>query len=95
MMNEKQIGYVNGRELKKGDVVAFQIKRLAGKDYDPPVIHHGIVQNPMFAPYGGKGHYMDWVVQIRPSKTNDRLPDYEFSGGLMAIYGADIISIEK
>lgn len=94
MMNEKQIGYVNGRELKKGDVVEFQIKRLAGKDYVPPVVHRGVVCNPIFAPYGGKGHWLDWVVQIRPSKTNNRLPNFEFSGGVMAIYGADIINIQ-
>ena len=91
LVEKSGVGFVNGRELKEGDIIEFQIKRLAGKDYDPPVIHRGVVCNPMFAPYRGKGHRLDWVVQIRPSKTNDRLPNYEFSDGVMAIYGADIV----
>lgn len=92
-MNEMKIGFVNGKELKKGDVVEFQIKRLAGKEYDPPVIHHGVVVTPVFAPFNGKGHYLDWIVQINPQKANDRLPGYEFTRGVMAIYGADIVNI--
>lgn len=94
-MTEKKIGYVNGIELKKGDIVEIQIKRLAGKDYEPPIIHRGTVVNPVYSPLYSKGHYLDWVVQIKPEKSNDRLPDFEFSGGIMAFYGADIIGFAR
>jgi len=90
MDENKQVGFVNGQELKKGDKVQYQITRLAGVNYDPPIIHEGEVVNVSF---GIKPKHVDWVVQIRPKKYNERVPDYDFSGGVWAIYGKDIIGI--
>ncbi len=90
-MNEtKKVGFVNGQELKKGDKIQYQIKGLCGVDYDPPVVHEGVVVTPSIT-HASK--FKDWVVQITPAKTNEKIPNYDFSGGVWAIYGSDIIKI--
>lgn len=84
----KKAGFVNGAELKKNDVVEFEIKRLGGVDYDPPAIHRGTVVTPIYStrPY--------WVVQIQPEHFNPSLPDWDLgSSGIMAIYGDSIVRI--
>ena len=86
--NIKKVGFVNNTELKKGDIVEFEIKRLGGVDYNPPVIHRGCVVTPIYQsrPY--------WVVQIQPEHFNTRLPDWDLgSSGVMAIDGNSIVRI--
>ena len=85
---EKKIGFINGRELKKGDHIEYQIKRLAGVDYNPPIIHRGTVVTPVYQskPY--------WVAQVMPDKGNKALPDWDLAGGgVMAIEGSNITKI--
>lgn len=79
---------VNGRELKKGDCIEYQIMRLAGVDYNPPIIHRGTVFNP-----DAKTMKDTWVVQIKAERFNPALPNYDFSTDIRAIYGDDIINI--
>ena len=90
MNKNKKVGFVNGQELKKGDKIQYQIKYLAGVDYDPPIIHEGFVVTPSIT---RTSKFEDWVVQIDPAKTNERAPNYEFSSGVWAIYGCDIVKI--
>lgn len=86
-MAQEQIGFVNGRELKKGDKIEYQIRRLAGKDYDPPILHRGTVVNPNL------NYKYGWVVQIDPENKNRMLPEWELNAGLQAIYGDLIVKI--
>lgn len=90
MSKDKKVGFIDGQELKKGDKIQYQIERLAGVDYNPPIIHEGFVITPSIT---AKPAFKNWVVQIDPKKTNEALPNYEFSGGVWAIYGSDIIKI--
>lgn len=90
MNKDKKVGFINGQELKKGDKIQYQIKCLAGVDYNPPIIHEGFVVTPSIT---AKPAFENWVVQIDPKKTNEALPNYEFSGGVWAIYGCDIVKI--
>lgn len=90
MSENKQVGFVNGQKLQKGDKVQYRIERLAGIDYNPPVIHEGFVVTPAIT---CATKFENWVVQINPAKTNERIPDYDFSGAVWAIYGSDIIKI--
>ena len=84
---EKRVGFVNGKELKKGDRIEYQIKRLAGNNCDPPIIHRGTVVNPNI-PYK-----YGWGVQIVADSKNDLLPDWDLNVGVQAIYGDAIINI--
>ncbi len=86
---EKAIGFVNGVELKKGNRIEYQIKRLAGVDYNPPIIHKGTVVNPKFPNKYG------WVVQIVADSKNAQLPDWDLNAGVQAIDGDDILGIVK
>lgn len=90
MSENKQAGFVNGRELKKGDTIQYQIKCLAGVDYNPPIVHEGYVVTPSIT---NTTKFRDWVVQINPKKSNEAIPNYDFSGVVWAIYGSDIIKI--
>lgn len=85
---ENKFGFVNGVELKKGDKIRYEIHRLCGVTFTPAIIHSGTIITPVYSTHHGV-----WVAQISPTRTNPKLPDYDFGTGIMAIYGEDITEI--